>query len=234
MSWRVLIGFLVIVGIGCWQGGIRLGEWLVNKAPATISAGNDAKNQAALDDKSKLTLAQPPQPRIDGTLGVPKEIPPVEWSVLAISVDGIVRDPDEMIRIDIPKAEADMPSRELSTGGSQLSQGPSDIVTIDAPRASGQPPMVVASIPQTPATPAIPAIPARPAEPLKPAKPNSPMLSWQQALKNDLDQCNKLRFLDRPRCVEQAQRKFCEPNRGWGQTANCPDIAGTSNRTAGG
>ena len=220
MSWRVLIGFLLIVAVACWQGGIKLGEWLVNKAPASIASANDAKIQSALDDKSKQTLAEPPQPRTDGTLGQPKSIAPVEWSIVRTHVDGVVRDSEDMIRIDVPKAEADMPDRALSAGGTQWPQGPSDIVTIDAPN--------------TPLAPRSPDVPNRPAEPLKPATPNRLVISWQQALKNDLDQCSKLKFFDRPRCVEQAQRRYCEPNHAWGQASNCPDPNASLSHPGGG
>jgi len=86
MSWRVLILFLLLAVVASWQGGRQLGLWLIDQAPESIASTSSAKNDRSLvlDADGKPLAPQPPQPRIDGTLGVPKEMEPVEWSIAPI------------------------------------------------------------------------------------------------------------------------------------------------------
>lgn len=235
MSWRVLIIILVLAGIGSWWGGVELGEWLVKKAPDAISSANGAKTgsaEATLDANGQPYVAQPPQPRIDGTLGIPKEFAAPEWTILPITVDGVVRDSDDMIRIDVPKAEADMEHHEAAVGGSDLPQGPVDVVTIDVPKLpeyrtpTAPAPTVVA--PPSKSNPP----PAR-SEPKKPAVTTDNKAGWQQALKTDIGRCGQFGFFDRPRCIEQVQRKYCGPNNAWGKIPDCPDPGGSPSRAGG-
>lgn len=78
MSWRLLFATLLLaLGASAW-GGIQLGDWLVAHAPPAAPApGQDAaaSQQPVLDANGRPYVAQPPQPRIDGTLGVPDNPP---------------------------------------------------------------------------------------------------------------------------------------------------------------
>ncbi len=96
MSWRFLIATLLIaLGASAW-GGIQLGDWLVAHAPAAAPApGQDAaaSQQPVLDANGRPYVAQPPQPRIDGTLGVPDKPADREWQVNTVSLFDTVSDP---------------------------------------------------------------------------------------------------------------------------------------------
>lgn len=86
MSWRALIIFLLLAIVASWQGGKQLGQWLIEQAPESIASAfnpTDDRSQA-LDANGKPLAPQPPQPRIDGTLGVPREMEPIEWTIAAV------------------------------------------------------------------------------------------------------------------------------------------------------
>ncbi|MCM0036319.1 MAG: hypothetical protein NBV66_11085 [Burkholderiaceae bacterium] len=86
MSWRALTLFLLLAIVASWQGGRQLGLWLVDQAPESIASAFSPKNEngTVLDADGKPLAPQPPQPRIDGTLGVPKEMAPVEWTIAPV------------------------------------------------------------------------------------------------------------------------------------------------------
>jgi hypothetical protein len=86
MSWRALTLFLLLAFAASWQGGRQLGLWLVDQAPESIASAFIQKNESGtvLDADGKPLAPQPPQPRIDGTLGVPKEMAPVEWTIAPV------------------------------------------------------------------------------------------------------------------------------------------------------
>ena len=86
MSWRALIIFLLLALAASWQGGRELGLWLVTQAPESIASAFNPKDDRGevLDADGKPLAPQPPQPRIDGTLGVPKEMEPVEWTIAPV------------------------------------------------------------------------------------------------------------------------------------------------------
>jgi hypothetical protein len=96
MSWRLLFATLLIaLGASAW-GGIQLGDWLVAHAPPAAPApGQDAaaSQQPVLDANGRPYVAQPPQPRIDGTLGVPDKPADREWQVNTVSLFDTVSDP---------------------------------------------------------------------------------------------------------------------------------------------
>jgi hypothetical protein len=86
MSWRALTLFLLLAIVASWQGGRQLGLWLVDQAPESIASALTPKseNGTVLDADGKPLAPQPPQPRNDGTLGVPKEMAPVEWTIAPV------------------------------------------------------------------------------------------------------------------------------------------------------
>ncbi len=86
MSWRALTLFLLLAIVASWQGGRQLGLWLVDQAPESIASAFNSNNESGtvLDADGKPLAPQPPQPRIDGTLGVPKEMAPVEWTIAPV------------------------------------------------------------------------------------------------------------------------------------------------------
>ena len=226
MSWRTLIVFLLLAGVASWQGGMQLGEWLVSRAPESIASASSTKESKdqVLDANGKAFTPQPPQPRVDGTLGVPRKGAPVEWTITPV-----IASITDIGSIPIPvDSEGNYERRdsELAAGGLELAQGQSDIATLD----------VAASPVRTPASATV-STPARSAS----AKPTSgfegirtsenadptkapvvTVYSWVQSLKKEIEQCANLGFFQRPTCVQNARNKFCAPNNAWGRTADCP------------
>ncbi len=203
MSWRVLFFILLIAGVAAWQGGIQLGTWLVGQAPLSIASAPTSGASGVLDADGKPLAPQPPQPRIDGTLGVPREMSPIEWTVEAViasyedaNSSGKTSDDDD----DDEDNEKGSERRdyEASAAGRGLPTGPRDIATIDL----GLPGVGPSAKPQ-------------------PSFPTSPG-TWQQALKRDLELCAKQGFFQRPSCIQNARSKHCAPNNAWGKIADCP------------
>lgn len=206
MSWRVLIVVLMLAGVASWQGGVQLGNWLVTRAPDTVAsvANKDHKN-LKFDALGRPITAQPPQPRIDGTLGVPRELDPIEWAIEAISADDFETDPNRM------KVEGDDEDDEGA-----VSEGSE---TADAKRLARN--ANDRSDPAANSTGTSDSARRPPAPPVPPGITVS-VISWQQSLKQELEQCGKLGFFQRPTCLQNARNKYCAPSDAWGKTADCP------------
>ena len=205
MSWRVLIVFLMLAGVASWQGGVQLGNWLVTRAPDTVASVADKDYKTLkLDALGRPITAQPPQPRIDGTLGVPRDIEPIEWAIEAVTADDFETDPNRM------KVEDDDDDEDTVSEGSE---------TADARRlarnAKERSDSTENSAPSSGST-------ARPAAPPVPPGITVTVISWQQSLKQEIEQCGKLGFFQRPTCLQNARSKYCAPNNAWGKTADCP------------
>jgi hypothetical protein len=156
-----------------------------------------------LDALGRPITAQPPQPRIDGTLGVPRELDPIEWAIEAVTANDFETDPNRM------KVEGDDDDDEVSDGSE----------TSDAKRLARntkeRSDNSATSAPSLGAT-------TRPTAPPVPPGITVTVISWQQTLKQELEQCGKLGFFQRPTCLQNARSKYCAPNDAWGKTADCP------------
>ena len=211
MSWRVLILFLVLAGAASWQGGLQLGEWLVARAPETVTSVAQKDYKAlTLDANGRPITPQPPQPRIDGTLGVPRELPTIDWAIEALIASNFDTDPHAM---KVGDEEDDAEQTEGSEtadarrllGGTKLPAGPSDVGMIDV------------SMPAQKAQQ-----PASPTPPVVPPGITITVTSWQQSFKQELAQCANVGYFQRPTCLQNARNKYCGPNDAWGKTADCP------------
>jgi hypothetical protein len=205
MSWRVLIVLLVLAAVASWQGGIQLGNWLVTRAPDTVASVADKDYKTLkLDALGRPITAQPPQPRIDGTLGVPRELDPIECAIEAVTADDFETDPNRM------KVDDDEDEEGTASEGSETS---------DAKRSARN-----ARERADPAANSAGASDSarRPTAPPVPPGITVSVISWQQSLKQELEQCAKVGFFQRPTCLQNARNKFCAPNDAWGKTADCP------------
>jgi hypothetical protein len=208
MSWRAIIFFLLLALVASWQGGRQLGLWLVEQAPDSIASsttGTQARGQV-LDAEGKPVAPQPPQPRIDGTLGVPREMAPVEWTIEAViasreDANSYKKEGDED-EDEGDESEKDNDERR------DRDRDPDGVRTIDV-RA-----------------------PTSGASSTRPVTTPAPLYSWRDALKKELTQCSSVGFFRRPGCIDAAQTKYCGPNKAWGKVAECPD-RGTTNMTGG-
>ena len=222
MSWRFLFLFLVLAAASAVFGGIELGDWLIEHAPESISQAASANARSdrdvVLDANGKPFKAQPPQPRIDGTLGVPREMAPVEWTITAVTATQVEPEPNAF------QMGTDEP-QELPTAGVGLPGAANDIATVDVSGARSAPPIpapVTAPLASgKPPAPA-PAPPRDRAPPPATATAASNLPGWQQSLHREIELCNNLGFFQRPTCVQNARNKICTPNDGWGKVPECP------------
>ncbi len=207
MSWRALILLLLLAVIASWQGGRQLGLWLVEQAPESISSASNSESESGqvLDADGKPLAPQPPQPRIDGTLGVPKEMEPVEWTIAPIiasraDANSYKKDGEENDEDDEENSER----RDSERNGSSTDND--SVRTIDVRHTDSG------------------------SSSARPAAPSSNLVvSWQELLKKELAQCNSASFFKRPGCIQSAQSKYCGPNNAWGKVSDCPDRTTVNN-----
>jgi len=228
MSWRVLFAtLLVALGAAAW-GGIQFGDWLVAHAPPAAPAPgqNGGSDEAILDANGRPYLAQPPQPRVDGTLGVPDKPSDADWQVNMVSLFDTVHDPLVQISRDtitmdqarqiasetnvpVPTGN-DVSTLDLATQQAQTQQAAQQYAQIQASRTVTQSTMVQAIDMPTP----------RQQQAMANSSPAAK--GWQDALKHELSQCAAMGFFDRPTCSWNARNKYCGPNQAWGTIAECP------------
>jgi hypothetical protein len=214
MSWRVLIVFLLLAGVASWQGGVQLGNWLVTRAPDTIASVADKDYKTLpLDALGRPMTAQPPQPRIDGTLGVPRVLDPIEWAIEAITANDFEIDPNRMkVEGDDDEAQEGKVNEGSETADARRLMQDSGLRS-DRSNVSDNP---------STAQPTALGSGQRPTAPPVPPGITVTTISWQQALTQELEQCTKVGFFQRPTCLQSARNKYCAPNNAWGKTAECP------------
>ena len=214
MSWRVLIVFLMLAAVGSWQGGVQLGNWLVTRAPDTIASVADKDYKTLpLDALGRPITAQPPQPRIDGTLGVPRELDPIEWAIEAVTDEYFETDPNRM------KVESDVDDNDESKVREGSETADARRLAQDSTQRSDR---AGTSTNTSPSQSTTSNSAQRPSAPPVPPGITVTVISWQQSLKQELEQCAKVGFFQRPTCLQFARNKYCAPNDAWGKVADCP------------
>lgn len=227
MSWRFLLVVLLLALGASAFGGMRLGDWLVEHAPPSTPAPGQDENgtQPVLDANGRAFVAQPPQPRVDGTLGIPDKPADLKWNVQMVSLFDTVKDPSVLLSKSGMTAEQ---AREVAAAAqTTLPSGGSDVSTLDL-------------MPPVPAAPVAPPIrgqisvssgyggaelmqqaPQMAYAQARPA-PAAGANGWQGALRQELAQCANAGFFERPTCSWNARNKYCAPNQAWGSIAECP------------
>lgn len=210
MSWRFIFAILVIAaGASAW-GGIRLGDWLVAHGPVAppIPEHPELSAVPVLDANGLPYVAQPPQPLVNGQLGVPEAPPQVAWEVAVAAIEATKANPTiDVATTTITMEEALM----IAEGGGGGLQGIADVGDLDL----GSAPFNGQNAPLQP----IEVAPAPPPPPSAGAQSNQ---AWQASLRQDLQACSAQGFFDRPSCAWTARNKYCEPNNAWGRTRDCP------------
>jgi len=232
MSWRLLFAtLLVAVGAAAW-GGLQLGDWLVAHAPQAAPAPGQEENewsqQPVLDANGRPYVAQPPQPRVDGTLGVPERPATPQWTIPTVSLFDTVTDP--AVQISRENVTMDQARQIAENSDVPLPNGSSDVTTLDlamdgqaagGPPAPQQGPIQAApgvGLNQQPLVAQSPGQAAMPQQPVQGAAPQD----WQAALRHELAVCADKGFFERPSCSWNARNRYCAPNRAWGTIAECP------------
>ncbi len=209
MSWRFLtLVLLVIAGFSAW-GGINLGNWLVAHGPASpLPVEEDTLDGVAvLNADGKPFTAQPPQPLVDGRLGIPDGSGNVDWNVPARS---LIHD-DVLPPIAIATTTITMEQARAIAEGDYGLEGLvsiSDLLThLQGDTGAVQP----VDLPPAPATAA-------------PRASGGSVTAgnWEAALHQEIQACSRLGFFERPSCAWAARNRYCEPNKAWGKTPDCP------------
>ncbi|MFC4277504.1 hypothetical protein [Achromobacter aloeverae] len=83
MSWRALFATLLVALCASAWGGIQFGDWLVAYAPGSSPTNETTALAQPLprDEHGEPLLSWPPQPLVDGTMGVPERPAPPNWHV---------------------------------------------------------------------------------------------------------------------------------------------------------
>jgi hypothetical protein len=228
MSWRFLFAVLVVAaGASAW-GGIKLGDWMVGHAPqasanATVNQGDSWSDKPVLDADGRPYVAQPPQPRVDGTLGVPEKPAAQDWSNRPPS---LFDSNTAGVQISRNTVSADQAAAAAAANNAGLPAGASDIATLNLDGSQPLPP------PNSPAPPPLargdignPLQVAQGSYPQS-APPQAASGSWKDSLHREIEQCSNLGFFQRPTCVWNARNKYCTPNHGWGTIEDCPSRPG--------
>jgi hypothetical protein len=207
MSWRFIFAILLIAaGASAW-GGLQLGNWLVAHGPTAPVAPThpELSDVPVLDANGLPYTAPPPQPLVNGRLGVPSEPAQVAWHLEDPSLDKITSNPAiHVATTTITMAEAQALAEDGNTG----LQGIADVSGLGLSGTGGQ------------QQPLQPVEMAPPPPPPPPTAVNNQ--AWQASLRQDLQACSAKGFFDRPSCAWTARNKYCAPNKAWGRVPDCP------------
>jgi len=221
MSWRFLVVTLLL-GIGAAAfGGLQLGDWLVQHAPqaapppASLTGDND---QPTLNADGKPYVAQPPQPRVDGTLGVPERTAETNWAIQPVSLFDTVKDNNvQLSRSAVTPGQA----AEIAASSQTSVAGADDDAALDALSQAGFTPGQIqpssrfgGAMVQSSEMPVVRSNNNGGAQAASGA--------WLTSLRGELAQCANQGFFERPSCAWNARNRYCGPNQAWGRVAECP------------
>lgn len=212
MSWRFILAILVVAaGVSAW-GGVQLGDWLVAHGPTTpvVDDTTEASSVPVLDANGLPYVAQPPQPLVNGQLGVPSAPQQIAWEIPEKSLSETA----SSATIDLATTPITMDEAlQIAASGQQSFHGIADVgdLGLGASNFNG------AAQPLQPIEVAPP-----PAPPVPNAAPAQNSQAWQASLRQDLQACSAQGFFDRPSCAWAARNKYCEPNNAWGRVRDCP------------
>ncbi|MCC2596269.1 hypothetical protein LKR43_07940 [Pusillimonas sp. MFBS29] len=214
MSWRILIAILVVLaGASAW-GGLRLGDWLVAHGPVAppVVEHPELSDTPVLDANGLPFMAQPPQPLMNGQLGVPEAPDQLAWQISETAADDILSNPAISVATSKISMEEAIQIAEYGEQSSGL-QGIADITGLGLGSINSNNP---GNAPLQP----IEVAPAAPAP--NTASASSGNNGWQAALHQALRACDAEGFFSRPSCAWAARNRYCEPNNAWGRVSGCP------------
>lgn len=201
--------------------GLLMGVWLSSNAPVERAAEAPEPSMArpgeapiaAVD--AQAYVPEPPQPRVDGTHGVPARRLAASDAVPMVSAMEETP-PDVVVSNVAPDLEELREQHEQEGVAPTIVTQPSpssQVVTVDLPGTAQ------AGVTGGPGGAQLPLTQQNDA-----ADPN--VAGWVRALRADLAQCASQGALSRVFCSEQARWRHCGPNNGWGKAPECP---GTGN-----
>ena len=201
--------FMALGGLGVvLLAGLLLGWWLSWHAPADMVNAPAAPQPQTRVGSAEAPIAQidantfvpePPQPRLDGTRGVPRRQVPASNPIPMVSA---IQEPQ--------------PDTILSTVAPDLSTLQEQYEAGKTPPA----PQVIVAPSSTPITTIDATSPS--VVPSPPITASGPAEGWMLALRADLDRCSSQGVVSRALCSDQARWKHCSANNGWGRIPECP------------
>lgn len=208
MSWRFILAILLIAaGASAW-GGLQLGNWLVAHGPATpvVPTHPELSSDPVLDADGRPFMARPPQPLVNGRLGVPEAPDQVAWHIPEAAIQEM--ESNAAIHLATTTITMDV-ARQIAEGDFNVPglSGIADVGNLAGGRVGNQPlqPVDVAPAPPAPST-----------------DTQQGDQNWQAGLRQALQACSAKGFFDRPSCAWSARNKYCEPNNAWGRVRDCP------------
>ncbi|WDU51895.1 hypothetical protein [Taylorella equigenitalis] len=89
MSWRLLFFTLVLLAGVATLAGLQAGDWLVAHAPTQANLKNLAEEDPSpvLGPDGTPILKEPPQPLMNGSIGVPQRSYTADWAIKKSSAD---------------------------------------------------------------------------------------------------------------------------------------------------
>lgn len=91
MSWRLLFFTLLVLAGVATVGGLYTGDWLIEHAPKQANLPDFDKHELSqkVGADGKPILNQPPQPLMNGKLGIPEPLGHVDWRVKAENLSNL-------------------------------------------------------------------------------------------------------------------------------------------------
>ena len=209
--WARIAVFLVAALLLAAAGGAWFGHMLIRQAPQSPAARAADAPLPVTDLGGSARVPEPPQPRVDGSLGVPTRVS--RGGSQNVPLVSVLEDDNRAIALSTTSTSPEAQQSEQDL----FSRGPTDftIATVQA-----QPPQAQRDERFTRERPALPpelafAV-ARPAE--EPAGPPA----WQQSLRASLARCGRQSFFSEEECEQRLRVQYCDPNGGWGRVPECP------------
>ncbi|GAA0515447.1 hypothetical protein N5K27_13750 [Pigmentiphaga sp. GD03639] len=199
---RILMGLAFVAMVVVV--GVLFGLWLswnapvdrAAEAPVPVAQGRPGEAPVAAVDQETY-LPEPPQPRVDGSRGVPSR--PVQPSAPIPLVSAADQpQPDTLLSTIAPDMQTVNPGSPLPAH-------------LAEPPAAAQSPRIIVEPPsQQVATVVAGADAAGGQEP------------WIQSLRAELARCASQGVVGRVICNEKARWKYCNTDNRWGRIAECP------------
>jgi hypothetical protein len=198
---RILMGLAVVAMVVLV--GVSFGLWLswnapverAAEAPVPVAQGRPGEAPVAAVDQQTY-LPEPPQPRVDGSRGVPSRPVRPNDPVPMVSAASEPQ-PDTLISTIAPDLQALTPPGpgEAPETPRMIVQQPSSQVATVVAGANG-----AAEVPRG----------------------NPAQEPWVQALRTELARCASQGMVSRVLCNEQARWKYCNTDNRWGRIPECP------------
>lgn len=225
--WARISIFIVAALMVAAAGGAWFGHLLVQQAPKSPVPAAAGSTPIAIGLNGGQMIPEPPQPLLDGSLGVPERAPaiPVPEAPLVSILD------DENVPIRVSSAsprtesEDDLEALLLRENNFLPNHGAAGNGVAGAAPSGSTGMVAQAAPPPQPAPrrdgelpPELAFAVALPAD----APPPSSTPAWLGNLRASLARCATQRYFSQSECEQRLRLQHCEPNRGWGQVPECP------------